>query len=156
MGVSCQQRGFPVAAAALGVLCTALPALAQTAPVLPGYWDSTENVIILGASHARKCLTADKIQSFVAAPSNSHYRCTYVSQRISAGQAAYRGGACYSHKGRKVLSNVSVDGRYTPESFHLAFHFEFMVSAGVGLPGTAVIDAHRVSAECPADPASEP
>ena len=124
--------------------------------MLPGYWDSTETVVILGTSHARKCLTAEKIRSFVAAPSNSHYRCTYASQKISAGQAAYRGGACYSRAGRKVLSNVSVDGRYAPESFHLAFRFNLMVSAGVGLPGTAMVDARRVSAACPADPASEP
>ena len=125
-------------------------------PVLPGYWESAENYAVLlpGGSHFKKCLTPALIQSFVAAPSNSHYRCTYASQQIASGQAAYRGGSCYSKAGRKVLSDVAVDGRYQPESFHLTFHFKLIVSAGggFGVPGSAEIDAHRVSAECPAEP----
>jgi hypothetical protein len=133
----------------------AIPAIAQASPVLPGYWDSTDSYSVLfsGGGHTRKCLTAEKIDSFVAAPSNSHYRCTYASQQISGGQASYRGGACYSKSGRKVLSDVSVDGRYQPETFRLSFRFHLMVSAGagIGLPGSAEITAHRLSADCPAD-----
>ncbi len=137
------------------LIAVASVARAHAAPVLPGYWDSVESysVLLSGGGHAKKCLTADKIESFVAAPSNSHYRCTYASQQISGGQAAYRGGACYSKSGRKVLSDVSVDGRYQPDAFHLSFRFKLMVSAGggFGLPGSAEIDAHRISAECPAE-----
>ena len=128
---------------------------AHAAPVLPGYWDSTESyaVLIPGGGHSRKCLTAEKIESFVAAPSNSHYRCTYASQEIAGGEARYRGGACYTKSGRKVLSDVTVDGRYQPDAFHLAFHFKLLVSAGggIGLPGSAEIDAHRLGPNCPAD-----
>ena len=124
---------------------------AEAAPVLPGYWESAESyaVLIPGGGHSRKCLTAETIDKFVAAPSNSHYRCTYASQQISGGQAAYRGGACYAKSGRKVLSDVAVDGRYQPESFHLTFHFKLIVSAGggFGVPGSAEIDAHRIAAE---------
>ena len=147
-------RAWPAALAVLPVL-TAGMARAQGTPVLPGYWESTESYAVLlpGGSHFRKCLTPALIQRFVAAPSNSHYRCTYASQDIAGGQAAYRGGACYSKQGKKVLSDVAVDGRYQPETFHLAFHFKLMVSAGggFGIPGSAEIDAHRLSAECPAD-----
>ena len=139
----------------LGALAT--PGLARSAPVLPGYWDSTEHVSVLlpMGGHSKKCLTTDQINGFVAAPSNSHYHCTYASQQIAGGQAAYRGGACYSKSGRKVLSDVSVDGRYQPEAFHLAFRFKLLVSAGggVGLPGSAEIDAHRIGAECPVEAA---
>ena len=145
---------WPAALAALP-LFVAGAAKAQSTPVLPGYWESAESYAVLlpGGSHFKKCLTPALIQSFVAAPSNSHYRCTYASQQISGGQAAYRGGACYSRHGKKVLSDVAVDGRYQPEAFHLSFHFKLLVSAGggFGLPGSAEIDAHRVSAECPAE-----
>jgi hypothetical protein len=146
----------PLALALAPVLITLAGAShAQASPVLPGYWDSndTYQVLFTGGGHTKKCLTAEKIDSFVAAPSNSHYHCTYASQQISGGQASYRGGACYSKSGRKVLSDVAVDGRYEPEAFHLAFRFKLMVSAGggIGLPGSAEITAHRISAECPAD-----
>ena len=145
-------------ACALLLTALAAPVVAHASPVLPGYWDSadTYSVLLSGGGHSRKCLTAEKIDSFVAAPSNSHYRCTYASQQISAGQASYRGGACFSKSGRKVLSDVSVDGRYQPEAFHLLFHFKLMVSAGggIGLPGSAEITARRISAECPAEGAA--
>ena len=137
------------------LVALASTAHAHAAPVLPGYWDSAEDysVLLSGGGHAKKCLTAEKIESFVAAPSNSHYHCTYASQEIAGGQAAYRGGACYTKSGRKVLSDVSVDGRYQPEAFHLSFRFKLMVSAGggIGLPGSAEIDAHRISPDCPPD-----
>ena len=144
------------AAAALAVPALTVPALAHASPVLPGYWDAadTYSVLLSGGGHKKTCLTAEKIDSFVAAPSNSHYRCTYASQQIAAGQASYRGGACYSKAGRKVLSDVSVDGRYQPEAFHLMFHFKLMLSAGGGLalPGSAEITARRISADCPVAP----
>ncbi len=144
-----------IAALLLGALT--IPGPARSSPVLPGYWDSTEHVSVLlpMGGRAKKCLTAEQINGFVAAPSNSHYRCTYASQQIAGGQAAYRGGACYSKSGRKVLSDVSVDGSYQPEAFHLAFRFKLMVSAGggIGLPGSAEIDAHRIAAECPVEAA---
>ncbi len=145
---------------ACGALITALAAAgsAHAGPVLPGYWDSSDtySVLLSGGGHSKKCLTADKIDSFVAAPSNSHYRCTYASQQVSGGQASYRGGACFNKSGQKVLSDVSVDGRYEPEAFHLRFHFKLMVSAagGLALPGSAEITAHRLSAQCPADAAA--
>ena len=139
----------------LAVTVLAVPVLAHASPVLPGYWDSTDSysVLLSGGGHTKKCLTSEKIDSFVAAPSNSHYRCTYASQHISAGEASYRGGACFTKSGRKVLSDVTVDGRYEPESFHLRFQFKLMVSAGanIGLPGSAEITAHRISAECPVE-----
>ena len=106
-------------------------------------------------THERKCLTAEKIASFLAAPSNKHYQCTYASRTVEDGRATFRRGSCYSRSGRKVLSNVDVDGRYAPESFHLDFRFRLMVSAVVGMPANASIDAHRIAAQCPApDPQS--
>ena len=148
---------------AASLLLAALPAevlaqvqpASQGSPVLPGYWqsDETYSVLLAGSSHGKKCLTAEQVNAFIAAPQTSHYRCVYASREVGDGTARFRGGACYSHKGgRKVLSNVDVDGRYAPESFQLHFRFNLQVSAGVGLPGVAAIEAHRISAECPATP----
>lgn len=143
---------------ALAVLAAPGLAFAQASPILPGYWDSTDtySVLLAGSSHAKKCLTEAQVKAFVSAPQTSHYRCTYASREVADGAARFRGGSCYSHSGRKVLSDVSVDGHYAPESFQLHFRFNLQVSAGVGLPGVASIEAHRISAECPADPAAAP
>ncbi len=144
-----------VAATAMLLAATRLTAKAEpAAPVLPGYWESTEKyslALLAGGSHARKCLTQAQVAQFVTSPQTSHYQCSYESRKVQGGQAAFRGGSCYTHKGRLVLSKVDVDGRYAPESFHLDFQFKFMVSATAGLPGSASIDAHRLADACPAD-----
>ncbi|WP_174300713.1 DUF3617 family protein [Caulobacter sp. S45] len=133
-----------------------LDANAQPAsPVLPGYWESSEQyslALLSGASHARKCLTQAQVAQFVSSPQTSHYQCSYKSRKVEGGRADFRDGSCYSHRGRLVLSKVEVDGRYAPETFHLDFHFKFMVSPTAGLPGSASIDAHRLGAECPVEP----
>ena len=126
----------------------------HAAPVLPGYWESTEQyslALLAGGSHARKCLSEAQVAQLVSSPQTSHYQCSYKSRKVEGGQAAFRGGSCYSHKGRLVLSGVDVDGRYAPNAFHLDFRFKFMVSPTVGLPGSASIEAHRLGDACPAD-----
>ncbi len=144
-----------VAAAAMLSAAPGLEVGAQpAAPVLPGYWESTEKyslALLSGGSHVRKCLTQAQVAQFVTSPQTSHYQCSYSNRKVGGGQATFRGGACYSHKGRLVLSKVDVDGRYAPETFHLDFHFRFMVSPTAGLPGSASIDAHRLADACPAD-----
>ena len=132
---------WPTAASAVG------------SPVLPGYWDSTEtySVILSGGGHDRKCLTSAQVMQFLAAPQTKHYQCNYASRSVEDGRIAFEGGSCYSHSGRLVLSRVAVDGRYAPESFRMQFRFHYMVSPTLGGPGTATIEAHRLSAECPAD-----
>ena len=128
-------------------------ARAQDAPILPGYWESQESYSVLfsGGGHDRKCLTKPLIERFIKAPSLKRYDCTYATRSLQGGRAQFDGGACYSHKGRKVLSGVALRGTFAPESFHLEARFSLMVSAGVGLPGNASIDAHRISAECPVE-----
>jgi hypothetical protein len=129
-------------------------ARAQSSPILPGYWDSDEHysVLLSGGGHARKCLTEAQVAQFIQAPQTSHYRCRYASRVVGDGQARFRGGACYNKHGRLTLSDVSVDGRYSPDAFHLDFSFGLNLSAGVALPGTAHIDARRIAAQCPVTP----
>ena len=141
------------ALAVLRLIAAPAAARAQDAPILPGYWESTESYSVLfsGGGHDRKCLTRPLIERFIASPSLKHYDCTYAARSLQDGRAQFDGGACYSHKGRKVLSGVALRGTFAPESFHLDARFSLMVSAGVGLPGSAAIDAHRISAECPVE-----
>ncbi len=140
----------------LGAIALAMfPAAIEAAesPILPGFWDSKEaySVLLSGGSHERKCLTAAQVAQFLAAPQTKHYQCSYGSRTVEDGRVAFQGGSCYSHSGRLVLSKVGVDGRYTPESFRLQFRFNYMVSPTLGVPGTATIEARRLSAECPID-----
>lgn len=144
----------PTLVLAMGaVLAAAGAARAQTSPILPGYWDSTErySVLLSGGGHARKCLTAQEVADFIQAPHNSHYHCRYLSSAVGGGRARYRGGACYDKHERLTLSDVDVDGTYTPQAFHMDFRFGLHLSAGIALPGDAHIDAHRVATQCPAD-----
>ncbi len=148
-----------VASATLWAMARLSVQAQPAAPVLPGSWESVERyslALLSGGSHARKCLTQAQVAQFVISPQTSHYRCSYQSRKVEGGQATFRGGSCYSHKGRLVLSNVDVDGRYAPEFFHLDFRFKFMVSPTAGLPGSASIDAHRLGEACPADPPPSP
>lgn len=146
-------------AAIAGLLLLGAPAVAraEASPILPGYWESTDSysVMFSGGGHDRKCLTRPLIERFITAPSLKRYDCTYASRSLQDGRAEFSGGACYSHKGRKVLSGVALRGTFAPESFHLDARFSLMVSAGVGLPGSASIDAHRISAECPIEAAGK-
>ena len=140
-----------VLAAALALQTAPSVARAEGSPILPGYWESNESysVLLSGGGHDRKCLTKALIEKFISAPSLKRYDCTYASRSLQDGRAQFSGGACYSHKGRKVLSGVMLRGTFSPESFHLDARFSLMVSAGVGLPGTASIDPPRISAEFP-------
>ena len=138
---------------ALAAVVVATAARAAESPVLPGFWDSKEaySVLLSGGGHDRKCLTAAQVTQFLAAPQTKHYQCNYATRVVEDGRVTFRGGSCYSHSGRLVLSKVAVEGQYAPESFRLQFRFNYMVSSTLGVPGTANIEAHRISAECPAD-----
>ena len=143
------------AAAALSATSTAS---AQPTPISPGYWESQESYSILlsVANKEKKCLTRPQIAKFIESPSLKRYGCTYEKRRLENGQAKFEGGSCFSKSGRKVLSDVTVGGTFEPEHFHLDARFKLMVSAGggIGLPGSAEIDAHRISADCPAEAAA--
>ena len=149
------RRGSVALAAALigmvGWAASAAYAADQT--IQPGLWDSTESysVLISATNHDRHCLTAAQIQAFLSAPSTKHYRCTYQRRNIGRGEARFAGGACFSHAGRNVLSDVNVEGTYAPDRFHLDMRYRFMLNPKLGVPGTGVIDARRISADCPAD-----
>jgi hypothetical protein len=125
----------------------ALPALAAS-PILPGYWESENHsdLLIRQDSTSRKCITPAQVESYLAGPANNHYSCVYDHRQIGEG-AVHLAGQCTDNNGMKM--DVAIAGTYTPESFHLKaqLHTKF---ATLPISGSASIDAHRLSAECPA------
>lgn len=142
----------PIVALALPVLST--PALAES-PILPGYWESKDHseLLITQDSVSRKCITPAQVESYLSGPANNHYSCIYDHRAIGDGTVKLS-GQCTDNNGMKM--DVAIAGTYTRESFHLKaqLHTKF---ASLPIQGSASIDAHRLSGECPAhDPPSQP
>ncbi len=127
-------------------LSATTPALAES-PILPGYWesDNSSDLLIRQQSTDRKCITASQVETYLSGPANKHYTCTYNHRSIGGG-AVKLAGQCVDNNGMKM--DVAIAGTYAPESFHLRaqLHTKF---ATLPIAGSASIDAHRLSAECP-------
>lgn len=128
--------------AALVALSAATPVLAEPT-IEPGYWESTSTTPLAAPKTERRCITADKVEQYLRAPSNSHYQCTYSQSRVRAGKVDLI-GQCKDKHGR--VFEVAINGVYTPETFSL--------SAQLSLPNlplgvTATTKAHRISPTCP-------
>ena len=136
---------FAIAASFLGA---SAPASAAD-KVLPGYWESTTHYSLLlsQTSTTRKCLTTAEVEEWLTKPAPKHFECTYGSKRVGGGTAHFD-MTCVD--GRAHTLRMSINGTYAPERFHLVANGS-LTMMGVPLPGSADIDAHRLSAECPAD-----
>lgn len=137
------------------VLFAAAPALAAENPILPGYWESTNqsDLIIKQRSVTRKCITPSQVNEYLTGPANNHYSCVYDRREVGGGSVKL-GGQCTDNNGLKM--DVAIAGTYTPESFHLNAQLRTKF-ASLPIAGTASIDAHRLSAECPVnDPPKAP
>ncbi len=121
---------------------------AATAPILPGYWESTDTVTspIQQTKTSRKCLTPDQIQSYLTGPVNNHYKCHYTDQKMD-GHNFSMTGDCVDSSG--IPAKVAIQGVYTPTSFTMNGRIRIIIG-GLPIPVSASTDAHRISAECPA------
>jgi hypothetical protein len=147
-----KMRILPYAAAvlALSVLgaSTAARAVDGEGPILPGYWESTSKASfpLSSSKTERKCISARAINAYLTGPVNSHYACHYDTRRLQDGHAEMA-GECIDNNGLK--SKIKIDGDYAPEKFNLNGHLKVVIG-GLGIPIETSIDAHRLSAECPA------
>lgn len=130
----------------IAALAAATPALAE-APILPGYWESTNHVsfVLEQETTSRKCITAALAESYLTGPSNNHYSCVYNHSEVGDGKVAL-GGQCVDNGGRKV--HVDINGTYTKTSFELDAQLSAQL-LGLPLTGTATTKAHRLSEICP-------
>ncbi|MGZ3363782.1 MAG: DUF3617 domain-containing protein [Caulobacteraceae bacterium] len=121
---------------------------AEDGPILPGYWESTSTASFPLASSKteRKCITARAINSYLTGPVNSHYSCRYDSRDLEGGHA-HMSGECTDSSG--IHGKVVIDGDYAPEAFRLNGRVQIALG-GLQIPVNTSIDAHRLSADCPA------
>jgi hypothetical protein len=117
-------------------------------PILPGYWESTSRDSFSNAAGKteRKCITARAINAYLTGPVNSHYSCRYDTRELHGGHA-HMTGECVDSSG--IRGRVVIDGDYAPEAFRLVGRVQVSL-AGLNIPIDTSIDAHRLSAECPA------
>lgn len=134
-----------VLAATVAAAAAAAPAFAQST-ILPGYWESRGSIFFVDQKPVRKCITASQVDEYMSGPSNRHYTCTYTHKQISGGKADMV-GSCVDHKGRR--SEVAIHGAYSPTEFNVRWSFHPRV-AGLSIPLSGTMQAHRLSATCPA------
>jgi len=143
---------YIAAALTLGFLAAGASArhagAAEDGPILPGYWESTSTASFPSASAKteRKCITSRAINAYLTGPANNHYTCHYDTRDLNAGHA-HMTGQCVDSSG--FHGKVVIDGDYAPEAFKLNGRITVSL-AGLNIPVDTSIDAHRLSADCPA------
>jgi hypothetical protein len=140
-------------------LVLALASVATTASAddtvghpLPGYWEGRNHwsITIAGKTDVkRQCLSAAQVERWMTSPAPKHYTCTYVHKEVGAGHMSLH-GACLDKKGQG--GDAVATGTYSPDAFHIDATLSHIRIGAFTLPivGYADIDAHRLSAECPA------
>lgn len=121
---------------------------AEDGPILPGYWESTSTASFPMASTKteRKCITGRAINAYLTGPVNNHYTCKYDTRDLQGGHA-HMTGECVDSSG--IRGKVVIDGDYAREAFKLNGRIQISLG-GLQIPVNTSIDAHRLSAECPA------
>jgi hypothetical protein len=140
-------KRLPAFALALAALTApALSAHADPAyPINPGTWEVKTLFLGLIGSTERWCVKPRDISKFLSGPSNHIYHCTYPLNDAADGQVHFK-GTCNDKHG--YAGHLQGDGQYTLTTLHMnasgAFKFH-----GFMLPGSASIQGHFVSDECP-------
>ncbi len=143
-------RLIPLAAALVlgGSLASSVAGAAEDGPILPGWWESTSKMLspFPSSKTEDKCIPAKIINSYLTGPSNPHYTCHYDSRHLDGGHAVLE-GECVDNNG--LRSKVKVEGDYGATSFNLKGHLHVVIGM-LPIPVETSIEAHRLSAACPA------
>lgn len=139
------------AAVLLSVPLLASPAPAQNAPsagtasgVLPGLWEYRAKVFGVNVDTERRCLSAEKIETFLFNPCNKAHRCTYPTKVVKDGKVVLD-GFWTDKKGRQA--KVKANGTYTPTTMSMRAN----VRTITGIPLSGTFSAKRLGEACPAD-----
>jgi hypothetical protein len=129
-------------------LATPLAARAQPPyPINPGTWEVRTLFLGLVGKTDRWCVQPRDIAKFLAGPNNHIYHCTYPENVTANGRLHFK-GTCNDKHG--YAGHLQGDGTYTQTTLHMdasgAFKFK-----GFMLPGSASVDGHFVSDDCPPD-----
>jgi hypothetical protein len=141
-------------AALLGGVAPSASALAAgvVGRPLPGYWEGRDHwsiVITAKTDVKRQCLSAAQVERWMTSPAPKHYTCAYDDKEVGDGRMTLR-GRCLDKSGQG--GDIVATGTYTPDAFHIDAKLTRLRIGGLTLPvpGSAEIDAHRLSADCPA------
>lgn len=137
---------FPILCA-VTVLAAAAPAFAGDTPIQTGYWEAQTSWLGISTSTEHWCVKPKDVSKFLSGPSNHIYHCTYPVSTAGAG-AIHFDGTCVDKHGQEV--KLKGDGRYTPTTVHMTASGSTSL-LGLQVQGEASVDAHFVSADCPAD-----
>jgi hypothetical protein len=130
---------------------SASAAHAQPYPINPGFWEAHTTFMGLIGSTDRYCIKPKDINKFLAGPSNHIYRCTYPDQVTADGKIHFK-GSCVQTKHGKVVMVIDLegDGAYTPTTVRMRANGSTHM-LGLPVSGSAAVDGHFISADCPAD-----
>jgi hypothetical protein len=122
---------------------------AASSPILPGYWESTSQVLspIHTTKVERRCIAARDVDRFMTCYINHHYTCDCPDRSYDNGQIRFH-GICVDNKGAKV--KIAGEGSYTPTTLHMTAEFVFKLG-GLPIGGRASTDARRLGDICPPD-----
>lgn len=140
------------ALAAFATLAAGAVRAAEPNAIAPGYWETDNQLVspIHQSKVERRCIRPQDVAKFMNGPQNHIYTCTYPTRIIGEGTIRLS-GSCATKTGRPVP--VSGEGTFTRDTFHMDAHVQAQVGP-LKLPLHAVTDAHRLSAECPAEAAT--
>jgi Protein of unknown function (DUF3617) len=130
----------------LAFLLPAAPAFAVQPTIAPGYWETRTDWLGQKGAPDRLCIKPQDVARFLSGPSNHIYRCTYPVS-IAAGGAISFEGTCADKKGQKI--KLRGKGAYTAAAVHMTATGTAK-TLGIPLSGGASVDAHLISATCPA------
>ncbi len=138
-----------LAAAAAVLLCMAPGVSAADSKVLPGYWESTSQYTMLlsQTKTTRNCVSSGQVEEWITSPKIKHFVCTYTDKRVGDGAASLKVNCIDKHGN---LLKFGLSGAYGPEHLHMVATGTWTLK-GIPLPASAEINAHRLSAQCPAD-----
>lgn len=120
------------------------PAAKTATGVLPGLWEYRAKVFGVNVDTERRCLTEDKIETFLFNPCNKHHRCTYPTKVVKDGKVVLD-GTWTDKRGRQA--KVKANGTYTATSMSMRAN----VRTITGIPLSGTFSAKRLGDSCPAD-----
>ena len=133
-----------LATAAGASLSSAWAAAPAPKTILPGHWEYSYRIGPIPAGDESRCLKQADVEQFAKGICTRKYTCDYETRVVKDGKISLK-GTWTDKKGR--VAPVTATGGYTAESFKL----DVKMKTINGLPLAAVMDAKRISAECPAD-----
>lgn len=140
----------PLLAALLAAGALAGTAAAAQTTILPGYWETTNQVVspFPVRKTEQRCIRAEDVDKVIAGSPNHNYTCDYPTKEIGGGKI-HLAGSCRTKTGDPVP--IASDGVYTRDSLQLDATIRTKIG-GVTIPVHGRTTAKRIGDTCPETP----